>query len=87
MDFYDKLFKNCHFWPKLNQKGHLGPVETPQDHENNFFELPGYENPLLEKKTFLIISYRKKVVLTIPSEKIDLAAIDLLAIVMVKISV
>ena len=63
MDFYDKLFKNCHFWPQNEPKGPQGPIETSQDHENNFFELPGYENPMLEKK-FRIISHRKKVGLT-----------------------
>ena len=50
MDFYDKLFKNCHFSPQNEPKGPQGPIETPQDHENYFFELPGYENPMLEKK-------------------------------------
>ena len=48
MDFYDKLFKNCHFWPQNEPKGPLGPIGTPHDDKNYFFELPGYENPMLE---------------------------------------
>ena len=62
MDFYDKLFKNCHFWPQNEPKGPQGPIETPQDHENNFFELPGYENPMLEKIFFELSPIGKKLV-------------------------
>ena len=62
MDFHDKLFKNCHFWPQNEPKDAQGTIDTPQDHENNFFELPGYENPMLEKIFFELSPIGKKLV-------------------------
>ena len=47
------------FGPKMSQKA-PGPHWDPQDPEKFFFELPGYNNPMLEKKNFWIISHRKK---------------------------
>ena len=87
MDFYDKLFKNCHFQPQKEPKGPKGPIETPQDHENNFFELPGYENPMLEKKILNYLPQEKSWFDHVPSAKIDITAIDLGGRVMEKISV
>ena len=62
MDFYDKLFKNCHFWPQNEPKGPQDPIETPCYHENNFFQLPGYENPILRIGIFELSPIVKKLV-------------------------
>ena len=40
-------------------KGTQGPIETPQDYKN-YFELPGYENPKIEKRIFELFSTEKK---------------------------
>ena len=44
-DFLANLSQNWHFLPKNEPKGPQGPIGTPQDDKNCFFELPGYENP------------------------------------------
>ena len=44
--------QNSQFFPESEPKGPQGPIWTPQDDKNCFFELPGYENPMLEKIFF-----------------------------------
>ena len=36
---------------------------TPQDHENYFFELPGYVNSMIEKRIFELSPIEKKLLL------------------------
>ena len=38
---------------------------TPQDYKNYFYKLPGYENPMLEKRFFELSPIEKKVGVTI----------------------
>ena len=47
------------FGPKMSQKG---PIGTPQDDKNYFFELPGYGNPMLGKRIFELSPIGKKLV-------------------------
>ena len=51
-DFFANLSKNSHFLPENEPKGPQGPIGTPQDDKNCFFELPGYENPMVGKRIF-----------------------------------
>ena len=60
MDFYDKLVKNGRFYPPNEPKGPQGPIGTPKDHENYFFELQGYEFLVLEKRVFEFTPIEKK---------------------------
>ena len=41
--------------PKTSQKG---PIGTTQDHKNYFFDMSGYENPVIEEKK-RILNYLK----------------------------
>ena len=59
-DFFANLSQNRHFLPKNEPKGPQGTIGTPQSNKNYFSELPGYGNPMLEKKNFGDISNRKK---------------------------
>ena len=45
MDFYDELFKNCHFWPQNEPKGPQGPIEIPQDDKNYFLSCQDMKTP------------------------------------------
>ena len=62
MEYYDKLSKNCHFQLQNEPKGPQGPIETPQDGKNCCSELPGYENPMKEKRIFELSPIGKKLV-------------------------
>ena len=57
-----KMFKNIPFHPDNELKGPQGPIETPQDDKNYFFELPGYENPMLERRIFELPPIEEKFV-------------------------
>ena len=62
MDFYGNLLQNSSFSPENEPKGPLGPIGTPHDDKNYFFELPGYENPMVEKRIFELSPIEKKLV-------------------------
>ena len=36
----------------MSQKARRVLCELPQDHKNYFYEIPGYENPMLGKRIF-----------------------------------
>ena len=61
-DFFANLSQNRHFLPKNEPKGPQGPIGTPQDDKNCFFELPGYESPMLGKRIFELSPIEKKLV-------------------------
>ena len=61
--------------PENEPKGPQGPIETPQDDKNYFFELPGYENPMLEKRIFEL-SPKEKNGLTISSDSAPYLILD-----------
>ena len=50
-DFYDKLVENGHFAPQMSQKA-PGPHRDPPGPWKLFFELPEYENIMVEKIIF-----------------------------------
>ena len=58
------LMENCSiialYYPLNKPKGPQGPIGNPQDHKNYFFELPGYENPVIEKGIFELSPIEKK---------------------------
>ena len=57
-----KMIKNIPFHPDNELKGPQGPIETPQDQKKFFLVLPGYENPMLEKRIFELSPIGKKLV-------------------------
>ena len=61
-DFCGNLSGNILFRPKNGPKGPQGPIGTPQDDKNCFFELPGYGNPMLGKRIFELSPIEKKLV-------------------------
>ena len=61
-DFFANFSRNRHFLPENEPKGPQGPIGTPQDDKNYFFELPGYENPMLGKRIFELSPIGKKLV-------------------------
>ena len=60
--FYGKMFKNTTFSLQKDPKGPQGPIGAPQDNKNYFFELPGYENHMVEKRIFELFPIEKKLV-------------------------
>ena len=40
------------FSSKMGQKAQSDPLGPPQDGKNNFFELTGFQNPMVEKRIF-----------------------------------
>ena len=42
--------------------GNLGPIETYHADKNYILELPGYENPMQEKRLFELYTIGKKMV-------------------------
>ena len=50
------------FSPKMSQKAPRDPLRPPRDNENYFFELPGYENHMVEKRIFGLSPIEKKLV-------------------------
>ena len=59
--FMENWPKIAFFRPKMSQRPQ-GPHWDPQDHEKYFFELPGYENHMLEKRIFELSPIEKKLV-------------------------
>ena len=50
---------------KLAKKAPQDPIETPWDHKHFFYELPGYESPIIKKRNFEYLP-QEKVGVTIP---------------------
>ena len=61
MTFHGKLVKIALFSRKMSKKAPRTPL-GPNDHENNFFELPGYQNPMLGKIILDLSDIGKKLV-------------------------
>ena len=61
-DFYGNLYENSLFCFKNVPKGPQVPIGNPQDDKNCFFELPGYENPMLGKRIFEFSPIKNKLV-------------------------
>ena len=61
-DFLANLSQNWHFLPKNEPKGPQGPIGTPQGDKSYFFELPGYENPILGKRIFELSPIEKMLI-------------------------
>ena len=50
------------FFARKRVKRPPGARWDPQDDKNYFFELPGYENPMVEKRIFDLSAIEKKLV-------------------------
>ena len=62
MDFFGKLLKKAVFGLKTSQKAPRDSLGPPQDGENYFSDLPGYENSMKEKRIFELSTIEKKLV-------------------------
>ena len=50
------------FGPKMSQKAPRAPLRPPKMTKTIFFELPGYENPMLERRIFELPPIEEKFV-------------------------